>query len=107
MQHVKLKTIKLRGQPQARLDLLLTDVIMPGMDGRELARRIGETQPAMKVLFISGYPAENLSHCGRLAKDTAFLSKPFSQNDLVRRVHAVLNNGSMNAKRTPNRSVSL
>ena len=88
-------------QPQTKIDLLLTDVIMPWTGGRELAWRIRETQPAMKVLFMSGYPTEPLSSSGQLAQGEAFLSKPFARNDLVKKVHAVLNKERTNAKPPP------
>jgi PAS domain S-box-containing protein len=78
-------------QPETRIDLLLTDVIMPGMGGRDLARRLGETKPAMSVLFMSGYPAEIMSARGELTQATAFLSKPFSRDEILLKVHEVLN----------------
>ncbi len=55
----------------------------------------------MKVLFMSGYPAETLSPHGRLVKDAVFLSKPFSRNELIQKVDAVLNHGPMTLPRGP------
>jgi len=68
----------------ASIDLLLTDVVMPGMSGRELAKRIRSRLKNIKVLFISGYHEE------LIGKDEHFLSKPFSEEDLVVKVRAVL-----------------
>jgi nitrogen-specific signal transduction histidine kinase/CheY-like chemotaxis protein len=72
------------------IDLLLTDVVMPGIGGRELALLLGPKHPHMKVLFLSGYTDESIVHRGLLAPGLAFLQKPFSADALARKVRAVL-----------------
>jgi len=72
------------------IHLLVTDVIMPGMSGHELARRLAESRPEMKVLFVSGYTDEALAPRGVVAPRTELLQKPFTPRELVKRVRAVL-----------------
>ena len=72
------------------IHLMITDVIMPGITGRELAVRLAPLRPAMKVLYISGYPAEIIARQGVLEAGVAFLSKPFTQDALAGKVRALL-----------------
>lgn len=72
------------------IDLLVTDVIMPEMNGRLLAEQIALHRPAIKVLYISGYPADLIAHRGVLAPDCDLLSKPFARHALAYRVRATL-----------------
>ena len=72
------------------LHLLLTDVVMPGISGLELATRLGPLRPKMKVLFMSGYADDAITRRGVLAEDAAFLQKPFPAEVLARRVREVL-----------------
>ena len=69
---------------------LVTDVVMPGVGGPELVRRLREVRPDLPTLFISGYTEEGVRTQGALHPDAAFLAKPFSQDDLVRKVREVL-----------------
>jgi len=71
-------------------DLLLTDVVMPGLNGRELSDRLKELRPDLKVLFISGYTADVIANRGVLDPGFAFLHKPFSLEELAVKVRAVL-----------------
>lgn len=80
-----------RSRPEP-LDLLLTDVVMPGMNGRELAGRLRVFRPGIKVLFMSAYSAETVENYGiRLAPGEPFLVKPFAVADLAGKVRGVLN----------------
>lgn len=72
------------------IQLLLTDVIMPGMNGKELALQIAQIRPDIKVLFMSGYTDETIVQHGVLEPNVAFLQKPFSPINLARKVRAVL-----------------
>ena len=73
-----------------QIDLLVTDVIMPGMNGREMARVLAAQRPQMRVLYMSGYTDAAIAQQGILPPGTAFLSKPFTPNVLARKVREVL-----------------
>lgn len=73
-------------------DLLLTDIVMPGMDGVELASRAGDLRPEMKVVFITGFAAVSLSKAEEapMAGNLQRLSKPFHLRELVQNVDRLL-----------------
>jgi len=73
-----------------RLDLVLTDVVMPGMKGTDFARDLARTHHELKVLFMSGYSAPSASNTGLPEWRGRFISKPFTAEDLVRKVREVL-----------------
>lgn len=70
--------------------LLLTDIVMPRMDGIELARRATELHPDLKIMFITGFAAVTLNNDTAAPKDARVLSKPFHLKDLVREVERLL-----------------
>jgi two-component system cell cycle sensor histidine kinase/response regulator CckA len=72
------------------VDLLLTDVFMPRLDGRVLAERLGALAPGMRILFMSGYTDEAVQRNGVLGTSAAFLEKPFTERSLARKVREVL-----------------
>ncbi len=72
------------------IDLLITDVVMPGIGGRELAKKLLLMRPDMGVLYLSGYTEDAIVHHGALGPGRAFLQKPFSLQSLARKVREVL-----------------
>jgi two-component system cell cycle sensor histidine kinase/response regulator CckA len=72
------------------IDLLLTDVVLPGTSGVDLAQRLTAHNPQLRVLFMSGYTADAIVHHGGHAADFAFLSKPFSLSTLAKKIRSVL-----------------
>jgi hypothetical protein len=72
------------------IHVLVTDVVMPGMNGPELAQRLTRSRPDLRVLLISGYRHDTLEHQGLLKRDLNLLSKPFPAMELVRRVQMLL-----------------
>jgi PAS domain S-box-containing protein len=76
---------------QAPIDLLITDVVMPRMSGAALATTLAAERPAMRVMYMSGYPEEELSAHRLTDADGAFLPKPFHAEELARRVRELLN----------------
>jgi CheY-like chemotaxis protein len=73
-----------------RIDLLLTDVVMPGMSGAELARQLVLHHPEVIVLFTSGHTEDVISHHGVLAEGVSFIGKPYTPSVLARKVREVL-----------------
>ena len=73
-----------------QIDLLVTDIIMPDMDGRDLAQKLHLRFPGLKVLFVSGYNVEVLRRRGGFSSSEAFLSKPFGVADFAQKVRHVL-----------------
>jgi PAS domain S-box-containing protein len=79
------------------IHLLLTDVIMPGMNGRELAQRISEIRPQTKVLYMSGYTENVIGHNGTLDAGVQLLQKPFTLRDLKNKVREILDSARLAA----------
>lgn len=84
------RALQVAADYRGQIDLLVTDVIMPGMNGRELRDRLSEARPGMRCLFISGYPADSITQGGVLEEGVQFLQKPFEVDELTRRVREVL-----------------
>jgi YesN/AraC family two-component response regulator len=72
------------------IHLLVTDVVMPQVSGRELADRLAPLRPEMKIIYMSGYTEDTLVQHGVTELSMAFLQKPFKPIELARRVYAVL-----------------
>jgi DNA-binding NtrC family response regulator len=84
------KALEVSENNPQQIDLLMTDVVLPGASGPKLADRLSGIRPQMKVLFVSGYTADALIHGDAHRTDFAFLSKPFSLNALARKIRTIL-----------------
>ena len=84
------EAIGLPAQDIDNVELTVTDVVMPGMDGRDLAQHLLKRKPNMKVLYVSGYTDNAIIRSGMLEPGTAFLEKPFTPEVLARKVHEML-----------------
>ncbi|HET9466911.1 MAG TPA: ATP-binding protein, partial [Vicinamibacterales bacterium] len=93
--------LRLLDERHTRIDLLVTDVVMPAMDGRELAERVRQTQPSAKVLFTSGYTEDAIVHRGVEAAHVAFLQKPYAPAVLASKVLEVLHQPQQPAAQCP------
>ncbi len=79
--------------PGVEIALLLTDVVMPGMNGRELADRVLPTRPGIRVLYVSGYSGGAMAHQGIVPDGASYLQKPFTPDALLRAVRATIDQG--------------
>jgi CheY-like chemotaxis protein len=75
-------------------DLLLTDVVLPGINGRELANEVERRRPGTKVIFMTGYSRNAIVHHGRLDPGTELIQKPLIERALARKIRQVLDSGS-------------
>ncbi len=85
-----LEALQRVAEQKRSIDLLFTDVVMPGMNGKELALELAEHQPQMKVLYSSGYTEQVIAHHGVLEAGIHFLGKPYTTGSLSRKVRIVL-----------------
>lgn len=84
--------LELAAAHNGKIDLLITDIIMPGMNGKELSEKLAPRQPGMKALFMSGYTAEIIAQHGALEPGLHFLQKPFTIHNFVEKVRKTLDN---------------
>ncbi len=82
--------IELAEKTDRPIDLLFTDVVMPGMTGRVVAERLAERLPSLRILFTSGYSGDVIGEDGLLAKGVEFIQKPYRPEELARRIRAAL-----------------
>jgi PAS domain S-box-containing protein len=88
------EALDLAKSSQGEIHLLLTDVVMPGMNGRDLANQLKNTHPNLQVTYMSGYTADVIAHHGVLDDGVNFIQKPFSRTDLSIRIREVLDSKS-------------
>jgi CheY-like chemotaxis protein len=84
------QALDLAAHHAGQIDLLLTDVVMPDMNGREVANRLTALRPTLRVLYVSGYTDDAIARHGVLDAGTSFLQKPFTPTSLARKVREVL-----------------
>jgi len=84
------EAIQVAAEYSGQIHLLMTDVVMPEMNGRDLASKLSSTFPHLRKLYMSGYTANVIAHHGVLDEGVLFIQKPFSKNDLGRWVRAAL-----------------
>lgn len=82
--------LHLAAESSEPMALLVTDVVLPNINGKELSQQLLRRYPRMRTLFVSGYTEDTISHHGVLKAGTAFLQKPFPINVLARRTREVL-----------------
>ena len=82
--------LRLAGDSSGNIDILITDVVMPEMNGRELVERLLAIQPGLKCLFMSGYTADVIANRGILDQGVNFIQKPFSVMELAVKVRDAL-----------------
>jgi CheY-like chemotaxis protein len=84
------EAVRLAAENPAAIDLLVTDVVMPGIGGRDLAERLRAARPGLKVLYMSGYTTDDAVRSGAGDKANAFIQKPYTPLELARKVRALL-----------------
>ena len=82
--------VRMCEEQDVTIDLLMTDVVMPGMNGPELRDKINAVRPGIKALFMSGYTSNVIVHHGVLDDELHFIQKPFTLKDLKHKVRSVL-----------------
>ena len=82
--------IRISGEYPGPIDLAVTDMVMPQMGGRELAGKLAQTRPGIKVIYVSGYTKDLATRNGLLERGRAFLQKPFSLSELATLVRNLL-----------------
>jgi CheY-like chemotaxis protein len=84
------QALTLAAEYEGEIHLMLTDVVMPSMSGRELAEQLMPLRPEMRVLYMSGYTDDAIVHHGVLEEGTAFIAKPFSIDSLALKLRETL-----------------
>ncbi len=84
------QTLEIAAAHPGTIHLLLSDVILPGLNGRAFAEKLQKERSEAKVLFVSGYTEDIILHHGTLEAGTSFLTKPFTQETLGRKIREVL-----------------
>ncbi|HEY6051976.1 MAG TPA: response regulator [Thermoanaerobaculia bacterium] len=84
------EAVRIAGAHSGAIDLMITDAVMPGGSGPDLARRLAASRPAMRHLFVSGYTDDAIVRNGRLSPGQDFLQKPFTPDTLCQKAREVL-----------------
>jgi two-component system cell cycle sensor histidine kinase/response regulator CckA len=100
------EAIRLASSQKQKIDLLISDVVMPKLSGRELWNDLRKRLPTLKVLFISGYTDDSVVRHGVIDGDVAFLQKPFTMRALAAKIREVLDADDVNEYSSPSRKNS-
>lgn len=92
------EAIEICGRNEVRIDLILTDVVMPRMSGKEMVAVIERERPEIKVLFMSGYTSDLVAQRGVIEEGTHFIQKPFDMNSLAEKIREALEDGASSEK---------
>ncbi len=84
------EALEMAASRQEKIDLLLIDVVLPGIMGQDLAKQLLVNSPDVNVLFMSGYLCPSMGHCNSGQKFEAFIQKPFTPNSLLRKMRKLL-----------------
>jgi DNA-binding response OmpR family regulator len=95
--------LRILEQENNRIDLLLTDVVMPGLNGRELAVEAQQHRAELKVLFMTGYSRNAIVHQGRLDPGIEMIQKPMTQRELAGRIRDLLDTAPLAQPALPSR----
>jgi DNA-binding NtrC family response regulator len=87
-------SLTLARQYEGKIDLLLTDVVMPDLTGPDLVSEIKKVRPDLKVLYMSGYSSNTMVEQGVLGSDSTLIVKPFSTHELLCKMRAVIDQGT-------------
>ncbi len=93
------------GEFSGDIHLLLTDVVMPGINGKELSERLRRLRPGLKTIFMSGYSENVIAERGLLGQGVSYIPKPFSPNGLARKLREVLGGAGVAPFKAENRSI--
>lgn len=85
------EAVRISESHEGHIDLLITDVVMPNMNGKDLAAEIQKIEPGVKILFMSGYTADIIAHRGIIDENVNFIQKPFSLTELANKISKILN----------------
>ena len=88
--HTPAEAVRVAKEHPGPIHLLLTDVVMPGLNGRDLAKTLGDLRPGLRTLFMSGYNADVIARNGILDARFAFVRKPFTRDELAAKIREVL-----------------
>ena len=84
------EALSISGKTEVPIDLLLSDMVMPGMGGLELADRIAQVRPDLRILFMTGYAEDIVTRDGILGENREWIGKPFTQEEIRGRVATIL-----------------
>ncbi len=88
--HTPADAIRVAKEHAGPIHLLLTDVVMPGLNGRDLARTLADLRPGLRALFMSGYNADVIASNGILDAECPFIRKPFARDELAAKIREIL-----------------